>query len=348
MVGIGRETMEKLKIGIIGCGSIAKHRHIPEYRNNPHAELVAFVDDVIERAQAFADLYGGRAYSNYHDMFVSEQLDAVSVCTPNAYHAPISLTAMKNEVHVLCEKPMAISQSEAEEMIQTAFQYGVQLMIGYNQRLYPPHVKAKEIIERGKLGRVFTFRTMFGHGGPDQWSVEKEHTWFFSKKKAFVGSLGDLGVHKIDLITWLLNEPIVEVSALVSNLQRKGDVDDNASIIARTSTGTIGTITTSWTHVPGEDNSTIIYFENGTMKIATDPVYQLIIDYTDGSVEKYKLGQISTNEDQVNSGIIDAFIDSLVHNTAVPIPGEEGLNSIKVVLAALKSGEEKQTVTIEY
>jgi UDP-N-acetylglucosamine 3-dehydrogenase len=84
------------------------------------------------------------------------------------------------------------------------------------------------------------------------------------------------------------------------------------------------------------------------MKIATDPVYQLIIDYTDGSVEKYKLGQISTNEDQVNSGIIDAFIDSLVHNTAVPIPGEEGLNSIKVVLAALKSGEEKQTVTIEY
>lgn len=339
--------MQKLKVGVIGCGSIAKHRHIPEYLNNPHVELVAFADDVIERAQEFANLFNGSAYSNHQEMFAAEQLDAVSVCTPNVLHAPISIAAMKNNIHVLCEKPMAVNQAEAEEMIQTAKQYGVQLMVGYNQRLYPPHVKAKEILDSGRLGRVLTFRTIFGHGGPEQWSVEKEDTWFFSKKKAYIGSLGDLGVHKIDLLTWLLNEPMVEVNAMISTLQKKGDVDDNAIIVARTSTGTMGTITTSWTHVPREDNSTIIYCEKGTMRIAADPVYQLIVENTNGEVEQYELGQIATNEDQVSSGIIDAFIDSLITNKAVPIPGEDGLNSIKVMSAALKSSQEKRSIMIE-
>jgi predicted dehydrogenase len=348
MVELGVNTMEPLRIGVIGCGSIAKHRHIPEYAQNPNVKLVAFSDDVLERAQEFSTLYGGSAYNSFEALLANEKLDAVSVCTPNAFHAPISIAAMKHGLHVLCEKPMSITLEEAEEMIQTATENNVQLMIGYNQRYFSPHVIAKEIIESGKLGKVLTFRTTFAHGGPEQWSVEKENSWFFSKKKAFIGSLGDLGVHKIDLITWLLDEKIEEVSALIATLQKPGDVDDNAAIVAKTSSGAVGTITTSWTLVPGEDNSTVIHFENGTMKLITDSEYPLIVEYRDSSVEKHTVDAVSTNEVQLNSGVIDAFVEALINNQPVPITGQDGLNSIKVVLAALQSSEERKTIPIVY
>jgi predicted dehydrogenase len=155
-------------------------------------------------------------------------------------------------------------------------------------------------------------------------------------------------VHKIDLITWLLDEKIEEVSALIATLQKPGDVDDNAAIVARTSSGAIGTITTSWTLVPGEDNSTVIHFENGTMKLITDSEYPLIVEYRDSSVEKHTVDAVSTNEVQLNSGIIDAFVEALINNQPVPITGHDGLNSIKVVLSALQSSEERKTIPITY
>jgi UDP-N-acetylglucosamine 3-dehydrogenase len=345
---LGVNLMEPLRIGVIGCGSIAKHRHIPEYAQNPNVKLVAFSDDVLERAQEYATKYGAKAYDDYKTLLENEKLDAVSVCTPNAFHAPISIAAMKKGIHVLCEKPMSITLEEAEEMIQTAKDNNVQLMIGYNQRYFSPHVIGRDIIQSGRLGKVLSFRTTFAHGGPEQWSVEKENSWFFDKKKAFIGSLGDLGVHKIDLITWLLNEKITEISALIATLQKPGDVDDNAVIIAKMANGAIGTITTSWTHVPGEDNSTIIHFENGTMRLVADPEYPLIVEYNDGNVEKHVASDVSTNEVQVNSGVIDAFIDALVQKEPVPITGVDGLHSIKVVLAALESSKEGLLVSINY
>jgi UDP-N-acetylglucosamine 3-dehydrogenase len=339
--------MKELRVGVIGCGSIAQNRHIPEYAQNPNVKLVAFSDGLLERAEEFSAQYGGRAYSDYHEMFANEKLDAVSVCAPNALHAPISIAAMKHGSHVLCEKPMSITLQEAEEMIQVAEENKVQLMIGYNQRYFSPHLIAKELIQSGKLGRVLTFSTTFAHGGPEQWSVEKDKSWFFSKDKAFVGSLGDLGVHKIDLISWLLDDKIVEVSALITRLLKPGNVDDNATIIAKTTSGALGTITTSWTHVPGEDNSTTIHFEYGTIKLLADPEYPLMVKYHNGSVEKYRAKDLSTTE-VVNSGVIDAFVGALVDQQSVPISGYDGLYSIKVVLAAVQSSEEGRTISITY
>lgn len=339
--------MKVLRVGVIGCGSIAKNRHIPEYAQNPNVKLVAFSDGLLDRAQEFSDRYGGTAYNDFQEMFANEQLDAVSVCAPNALHAPISIAAMKHGLHVLCEKPMSITLQEAEEMIQIAEENNVQLMIGYNQRYFFPHIIAKQVIQSGKLGKVISFSTTFAHGGPEQWSVEKDKSWFFSKDKAFVGSLGDLGVHKIDLISWMLDEKIVEVSALIARLLKPGNVDDNATIIAKTASGALGTITTSWTHFPGENNSTTVHFENGSIKLIADPEFPLIIEYRDGAMEKYRTEDFSTNE-VVNSGVIDGFVEALINQQAVPISGQDGLDSIKVVLAAVQSSEERRTISITY
>lgn len=339
---------QKIKVAVIGCGSIAKHRHIPEYAENPHAELVAFCDPVIERAEAFAKQYGGKAYRDYTEMLEKEAIDAVSICTPNVHHAPASIEAAKHNVHVLCEKPMATSLDEASEMIQVAEENNVILMIGHNQRLMPPHVKAKEILESGSLGNVLTFRSSFSHGGPESWSVDGVDSWFFRKEEAFIGALGDLGVHKIDLVMWLLDEKIVEVNAMMGRLEKAGDVEDNALILTKTENGKLGTFIISWTHSPGEDNSTILYCEKGILKIGTDIEYPVIVEYKNGEVTKYQLGGIATNEEggQTKSGVIDAFIEAIRSNRRPPITGFDGKLALQVVLAAVEASEKKKTITI--
>lgn len=339
--------MSKVRVAVIGCGSISKHRHIPEYAANSNAELVAFVDPVIERAQQFADTYGGKAYSDYETMLAEVKPDAVSVCTPNALHAPMSIAAAKAGAHVLVEKPMAVTDAEAEAMIQAAKDNGVQLMVGHNQRFMPPHVKAKQILESGVLGKVLTFRTSFGHPGPDGWSVDGANSWFFRKEEALMGAMGDLGVHKSDLIRWMLNDEVAEIGAFVGTLHKEGtQVDDNASCILRMNSGAIGTLVASWTYYRGEDNSTILWCENGVMKIGTHPDDQVIVELRNGTVEKHKVGAISTNDKQESSGVVDAFLESIANGTTPAVSGEEGRASLKVILCAFESQETGKFVSV--
>lgn len=330
--------MSKIKVAVIGCGSISKHRHIPEYASNSNVELVAFVDPIIERAQHYAELHGGKAYSNYVDMLKAEKVDAVSVCTPNYLHAEISIAAANAGAHVLVEKPMATTAAESEAMIEAAKKNGVFLMVGHNQRLMPPHVKAKEILETGKLGKVLTFRTSFGHPGPEGWSIDGRESWFFRKEEAIMGAMGDLGVHKSDLIRWLLDDEVAQVAAFVGTLHKEGtDVDDNATCLLRMKSGATGSLVASWTYYKGQDNSTVLWCENGVIKIDTDPNDQVIVELRNGTVERYKVGQVATNEKQTSSGVVDEFVTSILDNKPPRISGEEGYQALKVILAAFES-----------
>jgi UDP-N-acetylglucosamine 3-dehydrogenase len=330
--------MSKIKVAVIGCGSISKHRHIPEYVSNTNVELVAFVDPIIERAEHYANLHGGKAYSNYVEMLKNEKVDAVSVCTPNFLHAEISIAAANAGAHVLVEKPMATTAAESEAMIEAAKKNGVFLMVGHNQRLMPPHVKAKEILESGKLGKVLTFRTSFGHPGPEGWSIDGRESWFFRKEEAIMGAMGDLGVHKSDLIRWLLADEVAQVAAFVGTLHKDGtDVDDNATCLLRMKSGATGSLVASWTYYKGQDNSTVLWCENGVIKIDTDPNDQVIVELRDGTVERYKVGQVATNEKQVASGVIAEFVTSIINNQPPRISGEEGYRALKVILAAFES-----------
>ncbi|ADF38957.1 NADH-dependent dehydrogenase [Priestia megaterium DSM 319] len=251
--------MAKVKIGVIGCGSIAQHRHLPEYKMNEQVELVAVCDINTERANSVAQQYGVKAYTNYEELLASGTVEAVSVCTPNYLHAPISVAALNSGVHVLCEKPMATSEEEAKAMIEAAKTNGKKLMIGHNQRFVASHQKARELIEKGEIGKIYSFRTAFGHGGPEGWSVDGKDSWFFKKDEAFIGAMGDLGVHKTDMLRYILNEEIVEVGAFVeSNAKDFANVDDNAVCVLKTQSGIIGTLAASWAYNGKEDNSTIV------------------------------------------------------------------------------------------
>jgi UDP-N-acetylglucosamine 3-dehydrogenase len=343
-------TMKKLRVGVIGCGSIAQHRHLPEYKANQYVELVAVCDINEDRAKEIAEKYEALAFASYEELLKSGKVDAVSVCTPNYLHAPITIAALEAGLHVLCEKPMATSKQEAEAMIQAAKESGKKLMIAHNQRFVPSHQKARKLIQNGEIGKIYSFRTAFGHGGPEGWSVEGKEGWFFQKEKAFVGAMGDLGVHKTDLLRYVLGEEITEVASFVeTNAKDFADVDDNAVCILKTESGIIGTLAASWAYVSKEDNSTIIYGEKAILRLEDDPTNSLVVQYQNGEVVNYQLGKIQSNDEggQNNSQVVDKFVDSVLHDEEPAVTGEEGMKSLAVILAALQSNETKQIVRVK-
>ena len=280
-------------------------------------------------------------------MLAEEDLDAVVVATPNYLHAQQTIDSLKAGYHVLVEKPMATTRADAKKMIATAKATKKHLMIGMNQRLMPPHVKAKEILDTGKLGKVLSFETAFKHKGPDGWSQDGAASWFFVKNKAVMGVTGDLGVHKADLMRYLLGEEFVEVTGFIGTLDKKNDkgqiikIDDNAYIAMKSQSGTLGTMTISWTNYGNmEDNGTTLYCENGVMLISRDPEFGVKVLLKNGQQEFYKVGKVATNTHQVGSGVSETFTDCIINRKKPTIDGMEGYRAIDIILSSMESAKD--------
>lgn len=335
-----------MKIGIIGCGRIAQMRHIPEYDANPVAELYGFYDLNAARATEIAAKYGGHAFASIDALLADPAIDAVSVLTPNSTHADISIRAMRAGKHVLCEKPMAVTLEQCDAMVATAKETGRVLMIGQNQRITPAHIKAKELIAAGEIGRPISFMSVFSHGGADNWSIDGNRSWFMDKSLSCFGAIADLGVHKTDLVQYLLDDHIVSASAYVGTLDKKDadgkplQVDDNAICIYTTEKGAVGTVYASWTNYGHEDNSTVIYGTEGVLSIYRDPAHSIVLDKRSGETVYYDTDTIQTNDHQTSSGIIDLFVDSVQGRIECPITAQSVLCAMKAVFACKESAEE--------
>lgn len=340
-------------IGIIGCGKIAQVRHIPEYAENPDAKLLGFYDINLERARELAEKHGATAYETVEELLANPQIQAVSICAANFAHAELTIAALRAGKHVLCEKPMAITLQECEAMVEEARKAGKYLMIGHNQRLAKAHSTAKELIDEGLIGRIVTFRTTFGHGGPETWSVDPgKNTWFFDKNKAAMGAMADLGIHKTDLVQFLTGQRVVRTTAKITTLDKRDGsgnligVDDNAICIYEMSGGTVGTMTASWTYYGPEDNSTVLYGTKGIMRIYDDPAHSIVVNLNDGTVKHYDVDAIQTNDNQTKSGIIDLWMESLVGDREPEISGESALAAMRAVFASIRSSETGMAVEV--
>ncbi len=342
-----------MKVGIIGCGRIAQTRHIPEYADHPGTQIIGYYDFNQERAKELAAIYGGKVYDSADALLADREIEAVSVCTANHTHAEITIKALRSGKHVLCEKPMAVSLEECRAMVTAAAENNRKLMIGQNQRFARAHARAKELLMEGLIGDVLTFKTTFGHGGPETWSIDSGiSSWFFDIKKAAMGAMADLGVHKTDLIQFLLGQKVVAVTAQLVTLDKRNEageligVDDNAICIYEMEQGSIGTMTASWTYYGKEDNSTVLYGTKGIMKIYDDPDHSISVTLKNGEQIFYDIDKIQTNDNQTKSGIIDAFVDALEGEREVPVSGADVLSAMEAVFACQKSSREKQRIVI--
>lgn len=196
--------MKKVRIAIIGCGSIANSAHIPAYMKNPKAEIVCFCDIIRERAEKAVKQYGvGRAVTDYHELLNDPEIDAVSVCTPNKVHSTISIDFMRAGKDVLCEKPAARIYSEALEMQKVRRETGRLLNIGVCNRFNSSVNRIKNLIDAGELGEIYhiyisfrAHRSIPGLGGA-----------FTTKAIAGGGALIDWGVHFLDLVMYCMGDP---------------------------------------------------------------------------------------------------------------------------------------------
>lgn len=333
-----------IRVAVIGCGMIAIKRHFPELAKNPDVTLEACCDYVEERSRCMAQKYGVRVYRDYKTLLDAEKLDAVVVCTNNATHEEVVVYALEKGLHVLCEKPMAATLDQARHMVQTAEKNHRILMIAMNQRMSGAYKKAKEILHSRRLGQVLSFRTVFGHPGCEYWSIDGKQSWFFDSSLAAFGCLADLGVHKIDLMRWLLEEEFEQVFAYTATRDKKYpdgtpiSVEDNMVGVLKSKSGVLGTIATSWTYYGPEDNSSVFYCEKGILSVLTDPEYPVKIDYQDGTGERFAVPGVGSNEKPVHSGVSDEFIRAILENRESAVPGREGYNSLAVAVALNESG----------
>lgn len=340
-------------IGVIGCGKIAQLRHLPEYQANAAADIKAVCDSNYARAKEVAEKYGARAYRTYEEILALPDIDAVSVCTANFAHAEITIAALNAGKHVLCEKPMALDLKSCEDMVRAAEKNGKHLLIGHNQRLLAAHQKAGKLIREGAIGKIITVRSVFAHSGPETWSIDSgSNTWFFDKNKAIMGVMADLGIHKTDLVHYLTGQNAVSVTAFADTLDKKKsdgtfiDVEDNAFCIYQLSKGAAASVSVSWSCYGEEDNSTVIYGSQGTMKIFAEREHAIVIEQRSGQKIFYDFEEIQTNDRQSRSGVIDLFIDSLSGNGETILDGRNALQSMRAVFAAMESARSGKSVLI--
>lgn len=209
-----------VKILIIGCGGIAGLRHIPALTDNPDAEVYGFFDGMPGRAAAAASKYGGKAYESLAEALSDPATGAAVICTPARSHCELAIKAMEAGKHVLCEKPMAANADDARAMIEASRRTGRKLMISHNQRRYAPHIKAKELLEKGEIGRLLTFRTFLGTKGPEYASVDGMNNAYFSRQMSGRGVMSDVGSHRVDLMHYMVGSRYKRVLSYTPTLAK--------------------------------------------------------------------------------------------------------------------------------
>ena len=194
---------KKVRIGVIGCGGIANGKHLPAYSKNKDAELVAFCDIVVERAEKANAQYGNentKVYTDYKELLKDQTIDAVLVLTHNSEHCRITVDALNAGKHVVCEKPMAMNYEEAKKMIEARDRNGKILTIGYQNRFCADNLYLKKQAKKGTFGEIYYAEAVaIRRRAVPTWGV------FIDEEKQGGGPLIDIGTHALDLTLFMMD-----------------------------------------------------------------------------------------------------------------------------------------------
>lgn len=233
--------MEKLRVGIVGAGSIA-HAHLNAYQQfADRCEVVAVADVFVEKAQEFAQQIGDsvRAYGDHREMLANEDIDLVSVCTPPFNHAPIAIDALQAGKHVWGEKPIAASLAECDQMIAAAERAGRVLAGVFQNRYRPEFQKAKHLLSSGAMGRLVLAKSdCLWWRGRSYYDLWWRGTW----DKECGGVTINHAVHIIDAMLWLAGERVVSVYAEMDTYTHDVEVEDLSCAILRFESGAMASL----------------------------------------------------------------------------------------------------------
>ena len=353
--------MSKIKVGVIGCGTIANAAHIPSYQKNEKAEIAYFCDIIPERAENAVKKYNcGKAVADYREVIADPGVEAVSVCTPNHMHAQISIDALRAGKQALCEKPPARTLAEAKTMQEAQAKTGNLLSIGVVNRFNPAVNKIKELVDMGELGEIYHVYVSFRA----QRSIPGLGGAFTTKAIAGGGVLIDWGVHYLDIVMYCLGDPAVKTASgkgfckLAKNMREYEytgmwaedtknldgiyDVDDFITGFIRTAGSTI-TLNGAWAQNIGVSETYIDF-------IGTKAGIRLAYggDFLLYKIEKGELRGVSFEYGKWDmfQKEIDSFVDTVRTKTRLPSNIDTVIVTTGMMQALYDSSEQEKEIVV--
>ena len=222
---------------VIGIGDITKRRVIPAIQAEPRSRLYGLVT----RDPAKAAPFHAQTWTTLEEALADPNVDAAYIGTPVFLHASQTIQALRADKHVLCEKPMAMSEAEARTMLQAAEQNGKQFGVAYYRRCYPKVQRAKQLLDAGAIGKP-VLAELTCHGWFDG---SGRRSWLVDPAKAGGGPLFDIASHRIDVLNFLFGQPL-RVSAHLSSVVHRYAVEDNATVMIEYANGVRGIVDVRW------------------------------------------------------------------------------------------------------
>lgn len=356
--------MEKLRIGMVGAGNIC-HAHLSAYRHDPRVEIVAICDIDFDRCNRTADEFGiPNRYKSVHEMVADKSLNlqAGDVCVWNCAHAECSIACLDAGLDTLCEKPMAMSAKEAEDMLEASKRNGKLLMLGFVTRFATDSVIAKDFIDKGLLGDIYYSKATYirRNGNPGG--------WFCDKERSGGGPLIDIGVHPLDLTRYLMGNPEpVSVYAVTSDLlhgeraalktsvgwhpegadpkKDKCNVESNAVGIIRYANGASTLLECAYCLNGETRNERSLFGTKGGLCLDTMKFYSEM----NGFMTDVKLVDLDTYyaKKDMFAAEMEHFADCCLNGTKCKSPAEDGVVIMKILEGLYESAKTGKSVDIK-
>lgn len=336
--------MKKLQFAIIGCGRIGQ-RHAGHIQSVGQLAAVCDIDKA--KAEELGEKYNARIYTNIDDLLAAEKkLDVVAICTPNGLHAEHSIKSLKAGIHVLCEKPMALTIRDCGEMIKTAEKTNRRLFVVKQNRFNPPVEAVKKLIDEERLGKIFSVQLNCFWNRDAQYY----HNSWKGTKALDGGTLYTQFSHFIDLLYWMIGD-VKQAKAFTGNFAHQGviEFEDTGVVILEFDNGAIGTVNyTVNSYKKNMEGSLTIFGEKGTVKIGGQ--YLNVLEYQ--NIESYEIKNLPegnkpndygnyqgsmSNHDKVYQNLLDV----LTNNAAVSANSFEGFKTVEIIEKIYSAAQSK-------
>lgn len=350
-----------LKVGVVGVGGIAR-THMAGWAASEHAEVIAGSDIMEPALQSWGSMHGvDRLYTEAQDLFSDPDIDIVDVCTPNMYHRPLAIGALQAGKHVICEKPLAPTPEDIQEMISARDEAGKLLMTAQHFRFSGVSKAMKREIETGALGNIYHGRSwMLRRNGfiPSPTFVEKRHSGG--------GPCIDIGVHVLDLTLWLMGNPRpVAVSGVAGAplahipgqfpswrpdhpMPKKWDVEDYAVAFVRFETGGTLVLETSWLlhhDIDGEDMQIWLYGDQGGCHY---PSAQFLSSNFESRQMYNRTLKITRDALEPHAQECVEFAQAIADGAPSPVPSEHSLQVLAILDGIYRSQEAGKEVELDF
>jgi predicted dehydrogenase len=331
-----------VRFGILGCGVIAD-THAEAIKNIKEATLVGVADNLPSPARAFAEKYSVKAYENYREMLLDEDVDAVCVCTPSGFHAQNAVEALRAGKHVVLEKPMAISTQEADEVIRVANETGRVLTVMSQLRFSEDVQRVKKLVEQNAFGKITLCTLSMKYYRPTEYYSASP--WRGTLRLDGGGALLNQGIHGVDLLQYIVGD-IKDVQGTVRTLLHPIEVEDTAGTIVEFANGAVGVIDASTCAYPGFARRLEIHGDTGYVVFRENRIEKLVLDGVEQDVSSCeavdKLGKNVGMPSDMHKLQIENFIRAIDGKETLLIDGNEGKKAVSVIERIYQSSKKKE------